>query len=201
MDREAPLQCWKSRVYLTTNTVFESVGNQIVWRPSYLYQEDTYHGKKIHPCVNPTHAISPSKNQISCNMHFQPFSVHHYSDIIMGVSNHQPNDCLLSRLFRRRLRLNKTAQLRVTGLCVGNSPVTGEFPTQMASNEENVSIWWRQHIHLTSIPEHRFAIWLNSLPFSNINTTFTGSKPSLGQIVRDWQSASPPIIANYAETC
>ena len=25
------------------------------------------------------------------------------------------------------------------------SPRTGEFPTQMASNAENVSIWWRHH--------------------------------------------------------
>ena len=30
----------------------------------------------------------------------------------------------------------KTPKLRVTGLCVGNSPVTGEFPAQMASNAE-----------------------------------------------------------------
>ena len=29
---------------------------------------------------------------------------------------------------------------------VGNSPVTGEFPAQMASNAENVSIWWRHHV-------------------------------------------------------
>ena len=43
-----------------------------------------------------------------------------------GVSNHQPYDCLLSRLFRRRSK--KTSKLRVTGLCAGNSPVTGEFP-------------------------------------------------------------------------
>ena len=28
---------------------------------------------------------------------------------------------------------------------VGNSPVTGEFPAQMASNAENVSIWRRHH--------------------------------------------------------
>ena len=35
--------------------------------------------------------------------------------------------------------------LRVTGLCMGNSPETGEFPAQMASNAENVSIWWRHH--------------------------------------------------------
>ena len=37
----------------------------------------------------------------------------------------------------------KTPKLCVTGLCVGNSPVTGEFPAQMASNAENISIWWR----------------------------------------------------------
>ena len=43
-----------------------------------------------------------------------------------GVSNHQPRDCLLKRLFRRRSK--KTAKLRVTGLCEGNSPMTGEFP-------------------------------------------------------------------------
>ena len=36
------------------------------------------------------------------------------------VSNHQPHGCLLNRLFRRRS--NKTSKLRVTGLCVGNSP-------------------------------------------------------------------------------
>ena len=36
------------------------------------------------------------------------------------VSNHQPRACLLNRLFRRRSR--KTSKLRVTGLCVGNSP-------------------------------------------------------------------------------
>ena len=56
----------------------------------------------------------------------------------MGVSNHQPHHCLLNRLFRRRSK--KTSKLRVTGLCVGNSPQTGEFPAQMASDAENVSI-------------------------------------------------------------
>ena len=60
-----------------------------------------------------------------------------------GVSNHQPRDCLLNRLFKRRSK--KTSKLRVTGLCEGNSPVTGEFPSQRASNAENVSIWWRHH--------------------------------------------------------
>ena len=62
-----------------------------------------------------------------------------------SVSDHQPHVCLLNRLFRRRSK--KTPQFRVTGLCVGNSPVTaGEFPTQKASNAENVSISWRHHV-------------------------------------------------------
>ena len=30
-------------------------------------------------------------------------------------------------------------------ICEGNSPVTGEFPLQRASNVENASIWWRHH--------------------------------------------------------
>ena len=30
-------------------------------------------------------------------------------------------------------------------MCEGNSPVSGEFPSQMASNAENISIWWRHH--------------------------------------------------------
>ena len=61
-----------------------------------------------------------------------------------SVSNHQPHDCLLNRLFRRRSK--ETWKLRVTGLCVGNSPGTGEFPAQRATNAENVSIWWRHHL-------------------------------------------------------
>ena len=57
-------------------------------------------------------------------------------------------------------RHKKTSKLRVTGLCEGNSSVTGEFPAQKASNAENisilrrrrrsnvenVSIWWRHHV-------------------------------------------------------
>ena len=60
-----------------------------------------------------------------------------------SVPNHQPHNCLLKRSFGHRSK--NTSKLPVTGLCVGNSPVTGEFPAQMASNAENVSIWWRHH--------------------------------------------------------
>ena len=48
-----------------------------------------------------------------------------------------------SVLYRRRSRT--TSNLHVTGLCVGNSPVTSEFPEKRASNTEVVSIWWLHH--------------------------------------------------------
>ena len=60
-----------------------------------------------------------------------------------SVSNHQPHYRLLNCLFRRRSK--KISKFRVTGLCARNSPRTGEIPAQMASNAENVSIWWRHH--------------------------------------------------------
>ena len=60
-----------------------------------------------------------------------------------GVWNYQRIDCLLNRLFRRKSK--ETSKFRATGLCEGNSPVTGEFPTQRTSSAENVSIWWRHH--------------------------------------------------------
>ena len=74
-----------------------------------------------------------------------------------SVSNHQPHHCLLSRLFGRRSK--KTSKLRVAGLCAGNSPGIGEFPAQMASNAENVSIWWRHHEVNSS--SHQATIWLS----------------------------------------
>ena len=60
-----------------------------------------------------------------------------------GVSNHHPHNCLLNRLLGHWSK--KTSKLRVTGLCEGNLPVSGEFPAQRASSAENVFIWWRHH--------------------------------------------------------
>ena len=69
-----------------------------------------------------------------------------------GVSSHRRLHCLLNCGFRRRSK--KNSKLRVTGLCAGNSPVTGEFPAQKASNAENVSIWWRHHV-LKKMEKHK----------------------------------------------
>ena len=67
-------------------------------------------------------------------MHFDTINTTHWKSLQWrhsgrdGVLNHQPHDCLLNRLFRRRSK--KTSKLRITGLCEGNSPVTGEFPSE-----------------------------------------------------------------------
>ena len=78
-----------------------------------------------------------------------------------SVSDRQLHDCLLNRLFRRRSK--KTPKL--TGLCAGKSPGNGEFPAQMSSNAENVSIWWHHQCGLRYVGA---SIWNNILSV-NIN--------------------------------
>ena len=99
----------------------------------------------LHSCIIP-HTIRINTSHITAG----PAMLHNYTTASQwrhndhdGVPNHQLHDCLSNHLVRRRSR--KTSKLRVTGLCTGNSPVIGEFPAQMASNAEEVSIWWRHH--------------------------------------------------------
>ena len=82
----------------------------------------------------------------------------HYSDVIMStMASQSPASRLFSQPFIRA-QIKETSKLRVTGLCEGNSPVTGEFPAQRASNAKNIFIWWRHHEkiskrrRLTNIP-------------------------------------------------
>ena len=55
-----------------------------------------------------------------------------------GVSNHQPHDCLLNRLFRHRSK--KTSKLRVTGLCDGvhRWPDTGPMTRKMFPFDDGI---------------------------------------------------------------
>ena len=52
-----------------------------------------------------------------------------------------------------RWRLKSPAsrsKFHVTSLCEGNTPVTSGFPSQMARQAENVSIWWCHHVIIAS---------------------------------------------------
>ena len=117
---------------------------------------------------------NPLSRALYCYIDLTPFKSlqwrHNGRD---GVSNHQPHDCLLNRLFRHRSK--KTSKLRVTGLFAGNSPVTGKFPAQKASNAENISIWWHHHVLSAS----------GSATF-NETSALIGSK-SCGSVVSQYQ--------------
>ena len=63
-----------------------------------------------------------------------------------GVLNHQPHGCLLNRLFRRRSK--KTSKLRLTGLCVGNSPHKGPVTRKMLPFDDVI-------VHVVIINPHQ----------------------------------------------
>ena len=70
----------------------------------------------------------------------------HYNDVIMTAMASQITGLTIvcSTVYsRRRTREHQSS-------ASGNSPMTGEFPAQRASNPENVSIWWRHGIYLNS---------------------------------------------------
>ena len=70
----------------------------------------------------------------------------HYGDVKMGtIASQITSLTIVYSTVYSDADQNKTSKLRVTGLCAGNSPGTGEFPAQMTSNAENVSIWWHHH--------------------------------------------------------
>ena len=76
----------------------------------------------------------------------------HYDDVIMGTVASQITSLAIvySTVFSG-CRSKKTSKLSVTGLCAGHSPGIGEFPAQMASNEDNVFIWWRHYVKCSSL--------------------------------------------------
>ena len=70
----------------------------------------------------------------------------HYYDVIMDpMASQIVSLAIIYSTVYSGADQRKKSKLRVTGLCEGNSPDTGEFPAQMTSNAENVSIWWRNH--------------------------------------------------------
>ena len=92
--------------------------------------------------------VSVDKTILSDSPRPHDISWQHCNDVIMGAMASQITSLTVvySTLYLGADQRKKTSKLRVTGLCAGNSSVTGEFPAQRASNAENVSIWWRHHV-------------------------------------------------------
>ena len=70
----------------------------------------------------------------------------HYNDvIIIAMASQITSFTIVYWTVYSRRRSKKASKLCVIGLRAGISPVTGEFPAQRVSNEDNVSIWSRHH--------------------------------------------------------
>ena len=114
----------------------------------------------------------------------------HYNDVIMGVMASQITSLTIvypTHLFRCRSK--KTSKLHVTGLCVGNSPVTSELPAQMASNAENVSIWWCRHA--SAGMEHRQSGSMHEMgPTPNFYICFSLETMCLKPLLPSWYGRS-----------
>ena len=72
---------------------------------------------------------------------------YHYNDVIMDSIASQITSLTIvySAVYSGADR-RKHQSSALLAFVWGNSPGTGEFPAQMASNAENVSIWWCHHV-------------------------------------------------------
>ena len=132
-NNSAPSPFWK----LAYDNIFSFILQINVWKKICLFPKWCQYTKNFNSYIDfpPWQSLGEWKCFL-ITLHWR----HNGHD---SVSNHHPHDCLLNRLFRRRSK--KISKLRVTGLCAGKSSETDKFPTQMASNAENVSIWRRHH--------------------------------------------------------
>ena len=83
----------------------------------------------------------------------------HYSDVTMGALALKSS---ASRLFTQpfiQTKIEENIKAPRHWPCAGNSPGTGEFPAQMASNAENTSIWWRHHVYKTILSKVWHELW------------------------------------------
>ena len=74
-----------------------------------------------------------------------------------GVSNHQPHDCLLNRLFRRRLKKHQSSAsltfMRGIHRWPMNSPHKWPVTRKMFSFDDVIMVWaWAYNLLITSLP-------------------------------------------------
>ena len=71
----------------------------------------------------------------------------HYGDVIMVAIASQITNLTIvySTVYSDTHQRKHQSSASLAFVC-GNSPGTGEFPAQMASNAQNVSIWWRNRV-------------------------------------------------------
>ena len=138
--------------------------NELPWNISVILTKNTIKTDAAH--ASPTQRFLGNERPfIRMNIYYRRYPCRHFFfkqiDVLAlqwrhsehdGVSNYQPDDCLLNLLFK--VQIKKTSKFRVTDLYVGNSPVTVALPAQRASNAENVCF----HLMTSSWVKHRLLI-------------------------------------------
>ena len=115
------------RSEFSCHEVIKKIGSRYIWPCKFIFDSpDGRIEKQLTPPV------------VNCDCH--------YNVVIMRAMASQITSLtIVYSTVYSMCRSKKTPKLRVTALCEGNSPVTVEFPAQRASDDENVSIWWRHH--------------------------------------------------------
>ena len=80
-----------------------------------------------------------------CTGIFLNFSTDHYNDVILSRMASQITGLTIMYPTVYSGADQRKYQGSASLAFVGNSSVTGEFPTQRSSNAVNASIWWRYH--------------------------------------------------------
>ena len=145
-------------MHLETMTLRWGLMNQFRWL-WYLCSESS----KL--CLHANHTVHTVQCRYKAVIFVFPLQWRHNGR--NGVSNHQPPDSLLNRLFRHRSK--KTSKLRVTCLCEGNSLVTSSnetFPTLLALCAVNSPVTGK-------FPSQRTNDWVNNRDAGDLTSYLT----------------------------
>ena len=87
-----------------------------------------------------------NNNEMTTSSGTSDYNFNHYNDVIMGaIVSPTIGLTIVYSIVYLDADERKHQAPRHWPLC-GEFTGTGEFPAQMASNAENVSIWWRYHV-------------------------------------------------------
>ena len=103
------------------------------------HQKDNWSQLPIYVCIMSDRPIAQ----------LNPPCPTHYNDVIMRMTASQiTNVSMVCSNVCSGACQWKHQSSASHGLCEGNPPVTNGFPSQRASDAENVSNWWRYQLHL-----------------------------------------------------
>ena len=126
--------------------------------------------------------------------------VYHYSDIIWTLRRPKSPATPLYVTACSGWQQKKHQNSPLLACGKGNPPLADGFPSQMASNMENVSIWWRHHdLYLCYISRHAVAVFKRYV-FRKPNQTWIILESLITDLVRSSSSSSTTMAGTMTIT-